>query len=1362
MRAFRTNGGGGVAYTVAFSEYPYANISFFDRARDRILFHLSLRREKNIAAINTRDGKAWGGEEQAPVTLADAGDRVEIRIDPPRVTVTLNDAVLFDRDTGFPDLARIAFVNFGGGVEAESFAVSGPANEGRRGEGVLNLMPLLVLEGWAFDPAQADQSYEIEIEGMDEPPIPTVYDRADLARRVEAPTDEIGVYAVLPGRVWEAPGAETGLLVQVYSNGIPCGAPLALKPADALARIEAMAETPAGDLPSFAALQAIEHTRYGRFFGRLSAHAQGFVTEAARLYGVSDFLSPREDGTPVDMPPPPTHHIPADIALMDRVRNAFLEATRKDPGRDPAEILASEIAFHLPPPPARKRLFLALTEHFCQEDRFPGLYDLAQQHGDTAFRLTGSPWHDTMVLPYLYVQGAYETILDILGTVTARAAHAGSTVTPAWIVRQIASDRRPRPEPEVAAALLEAWFGLAEAMAPRYWDRALCTEMIGAAAALVAAGRRFPAPLRERATRFALRLYGLSRGFWAELGAYRVPLEGDLAEAATAFAEIEAALDRGGDPSDALRVFDRLGSIEAPRVRRELLGPAEVAPGPGLLRRLYQDAGDVPAAALRALAFPGQGADPDLAPAARRGFLEAYGATGLAHAPFYALQEDMARAVQKILKDLEKGTVPAESDLVEGLFPGLATLSDGRSRFLGLALGVTLLDGVLWAGEAGLAGRILAHLGDRVSDLSDADTTLLRQSSAVSAALWALAARYPAGENRFADAAHALFPRLSETLPPMPRVAPDLAQRWAGASRLFGTLVCVISCKANLGTRVEAMRKGWLSRLEALGIPYLVITGDGDGTITGDVLALDAPDDYEGLPQKTLALVDWVLTRTPFPHLLKIDDDCFLNPEAFFYSQSYAKFDYYGRRIVRRAGSMDRTWHMEKSVSRRGRQELDKSPEPAVYCDGGSGYTLSRRAMQALANVRNRPQNRQILQSSFMEDKLVGDLLATARIRPGDEDFFVSVQRRTHSEAIPVSLWANSFHPSKAAPVKLVHLDSDRPQQAVLAGTETHELRPKKVWPSYQPPKLGLDTNTLELVSDEAKLARLNAADLTVIACVRNEMFMAPHFLAHYRALGVESFLIADNCSDDGTLEYLADQPDVALFSVDTQYGLSTYGVAWQQALLSNFRVGRWSLIADADEFLVYPGWKRESLARHLADPAYDAADAVRIFMLDMYPKGAMAEATFASGDPFAEADHVDREPFLTNWPGRGPYSNAPTWTSALRHRLVPGSFPALFVAQKIALVKYRPWMRLAAGLHYAADTRLSTRELLFAHFKYNAEFRNKALAETRRRQHFNNAEEYQKYLALASEGRDSIYDPALSVPWLDSPFVQQLMGGQG
>jgi hypothetical protein len=354
-----------------------------------------------------------------------------------------------------------------------------------------------------------------------------------------------------------------------------------------------------------------------------------------------------------------------------------------------------------------------------------------------------------------------------------------------------------------------------------------------------------------------------------------------------------------------------------------------------------------------------------------------------------------------------------------------------------------------------------------------------------------------------------------------------------------------------------------------------------------------------------------------------------------------------------------------------------------------------------------------------------------------------------------VSIWANSFFPSQLSGIKLIHLDRMEAQALASDKVSEFKLWPPKIWPSYANPALLFNTNLVELVSPVAKLQALNAAPLAVVGTMRNEMFMLPHFLSHYRKMGVEAFLIADNLSDDGTLDYLLAQPDVVTFSADSDYRVSQFGVAWQQAILSNLRVGRWSLVADADELLVpQAGMPLAATLASLGD-----VDAVRLFMLDMYPGGSLEEATFRTGGPFEEAGFCDRAPFRADWPGRGPFGDQPTWTSALRHRLIPGSRPELFVAQKVALLKYQPWMRLSAGLHYVGDVRLAARDMIFAHFKYNAEFAAKVRAEVARRQHFNDAEEYRRYQALLQEGRDVIFEPGVSVPWAESAAVQRILG---
>jgi len=304
--------------------------------------------------------------------------------------------------------------------------------------------------------------------------------------------------------------------------------------------------------------------------------------------------------------------------------------------------------------------------------------------------------------------------------------------------------------------------------------------------------------------------------------------------------------------------------------------------------------------------------------------------------------------------------------------------------------------------------------------------------------------------------------------------------------------------------------------------------GDGDDTIEGDVLALDVSDKYEDLPQKSLKLFDWVYHNTDAQYVLKIDDDCFLNVASFFDTLSYRKHFYYGRVIRRGIGSMDRAWHQPKSHTLHGQKTLDKSPEPSVYADGGGGYTLSRLAMQQLLKNKETPAGERLIGCSFMEDKLIGDLLAMSFIVPSNEDYITYQRRRTFGTAMPVGMWENTFFPSETTPTTMAHLDSEHDLAPTRMLADSKELWPKKLWPTCWPPGIKLNNNQLELLTDTTAAIPLLKQDLLVVCVVRNEMALVPHFLAHYRLLGVKCFVFVDNCSDDSTREYLFEQPDVA------------------------------------------------------------------------------------------------------------------------------------------------------------------------------------------------------------------------------------------
>ena len=1333
-------------FQVDFHDAPFANLSFYGPGRVHIPFHISLRFQEGLVVCNDShpDGQ-WRAERRCHAALPRHGARVEIRLDPHRARVWLNGEKIFDLGrrspfsrAGVKGLDTITYLQAEGGVQLLDLLPERPGL-------ALSLDPRLVLRrlGNADDHRLSASHDETGVELLP----------ADLEQGQPA------MQAGFPGRAWLGVAPDAPLeLVLSDAQGNTHASPLRISRTDLAQQIDRLLDLGPSRSDSALLMQIFEHVRYGGLLPLLSATTRTRVERLARSFDLEEFLNPPNEVAAWEMAEVPEEIAPAiqpeNAAQLRSALARFADSQRSSPRPDPLEVVAG-LAL---PPDERRGLFLALSDVFCREGQdVPALAAMARSENLPPLQPSQEQWTNSAMLPYLLLDGRVAEVRRLLRDLSRPDETEGWVVTPAvaWVARHVIET--PSISEADGADILRSFMDFVDNRLWDYWERAHCRELTRTAVALVLAFPRLPQTIQRDIVPFCIRAYGLSRLFWRMLddaGKMVSVLPPELGRARSAFSDLAEAVE--SVPSDparierALRRLDGLGTCEATRFRRELLGPLglPIEDGAeldiGTVLRLPRGQAE---AATRHMAHPGSaGVTPEVSGLVARAFPDLY--PELPRAPDLDLQQLAAGEIASVLA--QPGTEIAANRL-DALLGHLAPLCEEASRFLGIGLAITLLTGLSKQEvHSATVARITQWVLDLVAKFDDECREALSIATPPRMALMALEA---------ADAPLAVTLRDALRLQDVPTLPSDT--RIAPASPLFDTIVVVFSCRAYLDSRIPALREGWLRLLDGLGVPYIVVVGDGDGELDGDVVYLDAPDDYEGLPQKTLAAIRWVHDNTGFAHMLKIDDDCFVNAPLFFQTLSYRCFDYYGRTLSRVPGQMDRAWHQAKSTSDRGRFELDKSTEPSRYADGGSGYALSRTAMSAALDAAASADGRKLISLSFMEDKMLGDLLALRGIHVADQDYLTSVRRRTFDTAIPVPSWQNGFFPSQSAPVAMVHMDTHQGQAQIIERLDRHGLWPRKIWPSFQDVKLGHQSNALELISSDDSVARARAADVAVVACMRNEMFMLPHFLAHYRKLGAGAFLIADNLSDDGTLEYLAEQPDVALFSVDTDYRLSRYGVAWQQAMMAAFRTGKWSLVADADELLVWQKNQRQTLPDLLAGPDWACADAARIFMLDMYPRDRLENADFSSGDLFAEAGFADRVPFRTNTLALGPFSNMPTWTSALRHRLIPYSRPELFVAQKIALLRYRPWMRLSAGLHFVGDVTLAPQELLFAHFKYNAEFRRKAKVEVARGQHFNDAEEYRKYLALASEGRDVIYDPELSAPWHESAFVQARLTDQ-
>lgn len=276
----------------------------------------------------------------------------------------------------------------------------------------------------------------------------------------------------------------------------------------------------------------------------------------------------------------------------------------------------------------------------------------------------------------------------------------------------------------------------------------------------------------------------------------------------------------------------------------------------------------------------------------------------------------------------------------------------------------------------------------------------------------------------------------------------------------------------------------------------------------------------------------------------------------------------------------------------------------------------------------------------------------------------------------------------------------------------------------------------------------------TVCAIVHDEMYFLPAFLAHYRRLGADRFVILDDRSTDGTAEYLAGEPDVMVVESPLRYFeeiaydpgtragiLETRAVRlWRDQLVQSFCDGQWAAVVDPDEFLVLPGGA--TLPEFTARLEAEGAEAVWGAMIDMYPgrigdiTGAAAmEAAGTAADMggfdlagsgaspwyFDARPHIDpgqlREtPAVprTVYPGSVARLFA-TWgvlgqgtlLRRIRRRLSGYRYEGASMIHKTPLVRWRGGDRFL-NCHVTSKPVSSTRAVAILHFKFTADLGRK------------------------------------------------------
>lgn len=130
-----------------------------------------------------------------------------------------------------------------------------------------------------------------------------------------------------------------------------------------------------------------------------------------------------------------------------------------------------------------------------------------------------------------------------------------------------------------------------------------------------------------------------------------------------------------------------------------------------------------------------------------------------------------------------------------------------------------------------------------------------------------------------------------------------------------------------------------------------------------------------------------------------------------------------------------------------------------------------------------------------------------------------------------------------------------------------------------------------------------------VLCHVRDEAELLPHFLKHYREIGVKRFAFVDNGSVDQTLPFLLDQSDCDVFQFSGGMRETGFGTVWKNLLLLTYLPAKWYFNADVDEHAVYDGWPHIGLDEFAGRMSARGRSAVTALMVDMYSQGPIATA---------------------------------------------------------------------------------------------------------------------------------------------------------
>lgn len=126
-----------------------------------------------------------------------------------------------------------------------------------------------------------------------------------------------------------------------------------------------------------------------------------------------------------------------------------------------------------------------------------------------------------------------------------------------------------------------------------------------------------------------------------------------------------------------------------------------------------------------------------------------------------------------------------------------------------------------------------------------------------------------------------------------------------------------------------------------------------------------------------------------------------------------------------------------------------------------------------------------------------------------------------------------------------------------------------------------------------------------VVLCIKNDLKRIQMLVEHYRKLGVEKFAFMDNGSNDGTFEWIMEQPDIDVYRCYEHYQTAVKE-GWINRIVSHYGFDRWYIVTDSDELMVYQGMEEHPLPDFIKWLREKGLKRVKGLTLDTYAEGSL------------------------------------------------------------------------------------------------------------------------------------------------------------